>query len=154
MVSDLFGTLLQELGRALQIDLRPDANNSCLIRFGKDLRVQIELDPTGQVVVVGTELGTVPPGRYRENLFTEALKSNGLPAPRYGIFAYSRKTDHLILYEKMQIRDLTGNKIADFLPLFMEKAKIWKEALTRGEVPVAITVHTSRPPTGMFGMRP
>jgi hypothetical protein len=156
MVTDFFGTLLQELSRAVQIPgLKPDANNSCLIRFRKqnDIRIQIELDSAGLMVVIGTDLGSVAPGRYRENIFTEALKANGLPSPRYGTFAYSRKTDHLLLFEKLPIRDLTGDKVADYLKLFIEKAKVWQEALARNEVPVVITAHTSRP-MNIFGMRP
>lgn len=156
MVSDFFGTLLQELGRAIDIPkLKPDVNNSCIIRFRKqgDIRVQIELDPEGTNVIIGTDLGNVAPGRYRESIFIEALKSNGI-TPRHGIFAYSRKADHLVLFEKMPIQELTGDKVADFLKLFLEKAKVWKEALSRNEVPVVVTAHTSRPMGGIFGLRP
>lgn len=153
MVSDFFGTLLQEVARKLQIpNLQPDKNNSCQIRFGKDLRIQLEIDPSGQNLIIGTNLGTVPPGRYRENIFTEALKANNLPSANRGTFAYSRKTDSLILFEKMPLKDLTGDIVADFLVFFLEKAKIWKEAVTRGEVPVAAAGTVARP-TGMFGLR-
>lgn len=154
MVTDLFGTLLQELGKALSVELRPDEHNSCLIRFRGGLEIQIELDQQGQALLVGTDLGVVPPGRYRENLFTEALKANGMPPPRHGIFAYSRQSDHLVLFEKFSLVNLTGDKVADFLTPFMEKAKGWKEAISKNEVPVVSTTFTSHAPTGMFGLRP
>lgn len=153
MVTDHFGALLQELAQALNISkLQADANNSCLIKFKGGIRIQIEPDREEKFLIIGADLGEIPTGRYRENLFTEALKANGLPRPRYGFFAYSKPKDHLVLTEFLPMQDLRGDKIADFLPLFIEKVKLWKESIYRGEIPPSAVV-TSRP-MGMFGMRP
>lgn len=155
MITDSLGALLQELGKALKIpDLHPDRNNSCLISLPNGLKVQIELDKSGSCITIGTDIGFVPPGRYRENVFREALKANGQPYPqRNGILAYSRQADRLVLFEMLSLKDLTGEKIASALALLNEKALIWKEALARGDVPVVSSSGTSRP-MGMFGMRP
>lgn len=92
MVTDFFGSLLQELGKVLEIpDLHPDRNNSCQIVLKNGLNLQIELDRSGQFLIFGADLGVVPPGRYRENLFREALKANDMPHPIHGILAYSKK---------------------------------------------------------------
>jgi len=155
MVTDLLGSLLQELGRILEIaDLHPDRNNSCLIKLKEGFNIQLELDRSSQFLTLGADLGMVPPGKYRENLFREALKANGMPPPLYGTLAYSKRTDHLILFEKIQVRDLTGGKIAAEITPFTEKAKIWEDAVKRGDVPVINQMYTSGKSSGMFGLRP
>ena len=156
MVTDLFGTVLQELSKSMQIaELRPDKNNSCLLRLRGGLEIQIEFDRPGQFILLCSDLGAVPPGKYRENLFREALRANGLPHPIHGVLAYSRKTDHLILFEKTSVKDLNGEKIAASIPLFSQKASIWKDALERGEIPsLDQAVAGLRSTGGMFGLKP
>jgi hypothetical protein len=155
MIANLFESILQELGKTDVIpiqNLHPDGNNSCLIRLKGGLEIQIELDKSGTMLVIGCDLGSPAAGRFRENIFREALKANGLPSPRWGEFAYSQKTDHLVLFHKMHTRDLTGEKVADFLSHFLEKAFLWRDALEHNDVPVVSGTQTSRP-LGMFGLR-
>jgi hypothetical protein len=153
MVTDLFGTLLQELGPLLEIPtLHPDRQNSCLIRLKGGLNIQLELDRMGQFFIMGSDLGTVPPGKYRENLFREALKANGMPQPLNGILAYSQKTEHLILFEKMHVKDLNGDKIMAVLTPFCEKARVWRDALARGDIPALTQYYASGKPGGIFGL--
>lgn len=153
MVTDLFGALLQELAHALGVPkLEPDPNNSCMIRLKSGLIIQIELDKGGHSLIIGADLGTVPPGRYRENLFREALKANDQPHPLNGILCYSKKSDHLVLYQKINIKDLNGEKIAAEITPFAEKAFTWSEALLRGDIPAVNQAFTPRRPGGMFGL--
>lgn len=156
MVMDLFESLLQELGEIMKIqDLRPDEHNTCLIRF-KDggLEVQIEPFQKGEFLLIGCTIGVIPPGRYRENVFREALKANGLPPPRHGVFAYIAQSDRLVLFSLLSLRELNGEKIASFLTPFMEKARSWKQQIERGDVPIAETVVSGRisGPGGLFGI--
>lgn len=154
MVKDMLEALLSDIGRSLKIpDLHPDRNNSCLIDLPEpvNIKIQLEMHARTNDFLLGCDLGPVPPGRYRENLFREALKANGLPYPQHGILAYSAKTDHLILWETFNLRDLTGERIADEITPFVEKAKMWKEAMEKGEMPV---VHGMKTSMGMFGLRP
>lgn len=152
MVKELFASLLEELGRTIELpDLHPDRNHSCLITFPNELKIQLEMDSMAQHVILGCDLGAVPSGRYRENVLREALKANGLPAPHHGFLAFSNKTDHLILFDYLSTKELTGEKIADALTPFSEKAHHWKDSLTKGEMPSVGTLRTSG---GMFGLRP
>jgi len=157
MVTDLFGTLLQELGPAIEAsELHPDRNNSCLITLVSGIQIQLELDKSGQFLVLGCDLGPIQEQvKYRENLFREALKSNEQPHPNHGLLAYSKKTDHLVLFEKINIRELTGDKIAAEITPFTEKAAVWSDAIKRGDVPMISQGFTTggRGP-GMFGLRP
>ncbi|MEI8366608.1 MAG: CesT family type III secretion system chaperone [Parachlamydiaceae bacterium] len=155
MVSDLLGTLLQELGHALGIEnLHPDENNTCLIQLQNGQQIQIEMDKAGEFVLIGSVLGTVPPGRYRENLLKEALKANGMPHPIHGVLCFSTKTDHLIMFQKISLRDLRGEKIAAEITPFLDKAAIWWDAVKAGVVPL-LNQHEGggRSAGGMFGLR-
>jgi hypothetical protein len=155
MVTDFLGVMLQEMGTNLEIpDLHPDRNNTCQIRLKSGLDIQIELDKSGQFIVLGADLGTVPPGKYRENLFREALKANDMPYPNHGTLAYSKKSDHLVLFERMNIKDLNGEKVAVEITPFSEKALIWKDALQRGDIPPLNQSYMAQSSGGMFGLRP
>jgi|688.fasta_scaffold08073_7 hypothetical protein len=152
MVKEIFESLLEELGKVLNIPtLHPDRNRSCLIQMPNDIQLQIEMDSYGQNICLGCDLGPIPPGRYRANFFREALKANAQPSPLNGILAYSQKTEHVVLFEYLPLKDLTGEKIADALGPFMEKGILWKEALSKGEIPALSGSHSSG---GMFGLRP
>lgn len=155
MVVDLFESILQDIGKAMNIpDIHADANNSCLIAFDTGIEVQIEPFERDDFLLIVCNLGEVPPGRYREDVFREALKSNGLPHPRYGTFAYSKQSDHLLLFGLISFREINGEKVASFIYPFMEKAAAWKQALERGDVPLANTMTTSQTsgPGGLFGL--
>jgi len=155
MVTDLLGVILQELSKSLNIpNLHPDSNNSCLIKMPNGLEIQIELDRSRQFLLLGSDLGIVAPGKYRENLFKEALKANDMPHPIHGTLSYSKKSDHLVMFEKIQVTELNGEKIAAEITPFMEKALVWSDALKRGDIPVANQMHTSDKSSGMFGLKP
>ena len=156
MVTDQFGTLLEEISREMKIGpLISDKNNTCQIRLKTGLEFQIEMDKAHQFLIIGADLGVIPPGRYRENILREALKANGLPHPLYGIFAYSKKKNSLILFMRLNLSELTGQKVAEFLQPFTEKGLAWMRAIARGEVPVVASIYTSgRSGMGMFGLRP
>lgn len=153
MVTDIFGALLSDLGRLLSIpDLKPDKNNCCLIKLPSDARIQLEISKDGDNLIVTSEIGFVTPGRYRIDVFREALKTNTMPLPHWGIFAWSKKADVLIFYKKIPLKDLTAEKIASFIPSFAEIAMKWKDAIARGEVPVVATVYTSPKGGGLFSL--
>jgi len=156
MVKDAFDSVLQELGDALNIDdLRLDNANTCFIKFDNQLEVYIEPYEKGEWMLISTEIGEVPGGRYREDVFREALKANGLSPPRYGTFAYSEQSSRLLLFGMLSLRELNGEKIATYLSPFLEKALKWKNAVSAGDIPLADTMTTVRRagPMGMFGIR-
>lgn len=156
MVSDRFGMLLEEMGKVLEIpDLHPDSNNSCLIKFKDGLQIQFELDrQSGEFLIIGTDFGEVAAGKYRENIFLEALKANGRPLPRNGTLAFSVQANHLIMFEMLPINELRGSAVAEFLVPFSAKARIWKEAVERGVMPaIAAEYGVPAPPGGVFGLK-
>lgn len=151
MVSGLYEGLLEELGRSLGLTLFPDENYSCLIRLPNKLEVQVEMDPSGKKMVLGTYLGQLPPGRYREMVFYEALRMNGMPPPHVGTFAYSNKMDKLVLFRWIDLHEMTGEKIAKMLKPFSERAVYWRDAIAAGQVPVVEGISLQEH-SGMFGL--
>lgn len=150
---DLFESLLNEFGKVVNMELHTDANNACLIKLPNDgPGIQLELDKTGNFLVMVSNIGFIPPGRYRETLFKEALRLNNQPHPRNGTFAYSKKADQLVLMEQIPIKDINGEKIASVYTPFSEKAALWKEAITHGEVPSTASGSYRKAGTGMFGL--
>jgi hypothetical protein len=135
MIADRFGTLIEELGTALKVKLAPDAHNACRIRFKDKLAVHIEPDSLGDEVQMIIEIGKPGDGKYRQSLLREALRANGVPPPRLGIFCYGQKSDALLLYHTLPMEDLNGAYLADVLGQLAEKARLWRDAISRGEVP-------------------
>jgi hypothetical protein len=153
MVTDQYGNLLEELGKLIGIpDLHPDANNSCLLKFENEVSARIEMFKSG-FLIIAADLDVPTPGKYRETLFEEALKANGLPHPRYGTLAFRKKNDHLMLFDTFSLDTISPTKIAQFLPPFVEKASIWKEAIAKGNIPTVSSSGTVKS-SGMFGLAP
>ena len=154
MVMELFEALLDEFSKATHIGpFKPDSNNSCLLVLPNGTRIQLDIDSSQTFFTIGAEVGFIPAGRYRENVFREALRANNLPPPRWGNFAYSKKKDQLILFTELPLKDLNGEKIASTFGPFSEKAHHWQDAISKGEVPSltgAFSSHESG--TGMFGL--
>lgn len=160
MVASRLEILLQELGQTnMMVGLmttmqswRPNASNTCLIPMPDGLNVQLEMDKAEKNLMVGCVLGNVPASPYRNRLFIEALRANGLPPPRYGIFAYSSRTQNMVLFDYLDMRDLTGYKASEYLMPFLDKAKIWKEAIDSGNIPSGAPQAAGGRPS-VFGLR-
>jgi hypothetical protein len=153
MVSSQFGALLKEFESVFNIQLEPDENNSCLINLGVGISVQIEMDRYGKLLI-GSRLGAVHMGRFRDNLIRQALKSNDSTPHSTGILGFSQKSNQLILFAKLDPLQLNHHQIINLLPLFINKAKLWKEAIEKGEVPdiTAANTASNKQPSGLFGL--
>jgi hypothetical protein len=155
MVTDLFGSILEDAGKVLGIPLVADSKNRCLITFPTGTEVQIEVDSSvGSYIMIASDLGSPTPGAYRVNVFREALKSNGLPPPRNGIFAYAKKKDSLFLYAQLPLEGTSGQLLAESLTPFIQKAELWRGAIATGQTPSFRENESSVPSGGgMFGLR-
>ena len=153
MITGQLGILLKELSRVLRIpNLHPDSYDSCLLRLQNGLEIQIELDKRQNSLIIGTNLGEIPLGRYREDLFEAALRANG-EKNRIGVLAYSAQRDNLVLFEMLPLKDLTGSHVGDFITPFSEKALKWKEAIRFNQVPQIESSNFSNK-RGIFGLTP
>lgn len=138
MVTDQFGTLIQELAKALGYNISVDVEDSCALPLPNGMVVQMEIADQQEFFIMAAEVGNVPIGRYRENIFREAMLYNGL-TERVGTFAYSEIDDVMMLFREMPLQNLNGEKIAMALIPLSKKASTWNKAITQGEMPPAET---------------
>lgn len=154
MDSDFFSALLSELSQAWQVpDLHPDRNNTCMVHLRDGLDLWMQTDEEKRVFIVLADLGRMPSGAQRTALYRAALKDNGKPPPRNGVFAYSREADSLVLFKLIPLQNLRGDQIADALAPLIEKANLWRNAMANGEIPSVDSMRTSDR-MGLFGLRP
>lgn len=158
MISNIYESLLLELSEPLKCEqLVPDPNNTCLIALKEGIDVQIEPDPEGERLIIGCNIGVIPPGGYRASVFIEALKFNGLPSPQLGAFAFNSDNDQLVFFTKLRMQNLTGQQVYEYLTKFTAKALTWKKEIDAGRVP-QVETESSKFITGRragpFGMTP
>lgn len=115
-------------------DLRPDSNRACLLVFNEEIRIQLELDITGEFLLLGSMLIDLPPGKFRENILKAALKANNMIDISPGILAFVARANRLVLFEKIHISDTAPDPLYKKIIQFFNKAENWKHAIERGEV--------------------
>jgi hypothetical protein len=153
MVAERFKILLEELGQAMNIALEPDVHNACRLHFKDDFNLTMQPNPALDTLRVIVEIAKPGEGKYRENLMREALKNNGSPPPRVGIFAYSPKADMLLLCDQIPMEELNGLRLAEIIKQLTDRAREWKEAISRGEIPVFRGKSPTGFGSGIFGLR-
>jgi hypothetical protein len=129
-----FQDILNKLSVIIHTPLYSDKKRAVRLTINQKLHIQIEDEEPNDRILLATFVAEIPPGRYRENLLKEGLKSNALPV-RHGTFAYSERNNQLALFEYVPYDNLTGEKLADRLAVFIEKALHWKQAIENGTLP-------------------
>jgi len=146
----LFGGLMEELGTLLDTELKPDHLNTCKLLHPDGLVVQIEVDRDESRLLIGSLIGTLPPGRFRQDFLEQILKINYIDF-HIGTFGYAKKSSELYLYAYLPVKNLNGKQIANFLEPFNEKARSWSASLASNTVPV-VTAPAPKKSSGMFGL--
>jgi len=133
MTMDNFAILLADLGALIQVPLHPDHHRACNLVINGELHVQLKEEDKDRILVAAF-ISEIPAGKFREHILLETLKENTL-FPRTGNFCYSERNNQLALYAYVYFPGLDGDKMADFLEKFLEKAFSWKTALQTGQLP-------------------
>lgn len=149
-----FNEMIDELAKILNIKLSPDSNGVCLIKFPNGLNLQLERQKGSSDVFIVAELGNLFVGRYREDVLMAALRANGAPYPRVGIFAFSTPVENLVLFERVPENFVSGLKVFEIMMPLAYKAKLWKDHLARGSIPTheEQKLPTEKTQRGMFGL--
>ncbi len=156
MVKTQLEIILEELGRSSLIamaSLRPNDKNTCVIPLPDGMKIQVEMDKYEKNLIIGCILGEVEAGHYRNSLFQAALIANGLPYPRYGVLAYGKSNHKLVLHDTISMYELNGEKVAEYLGFFLEKARTWKQAIEGGNVPHISGAYGSKGAVSVFGLK-
>lgn len=128
---DRFQELLAGLGQLIGIPLHTDKRGNCKLSIRGELFVQLEFDPVHDRMLMATFICEMPPGKLRENIFRDALKSH-YPFPNLGTLSYSERNNNLSLHLYLSLQGLTPQKCAETLAAFIKKAKRWKEGVATG----------------------
>jgi len=147
---DKFEELLNELGNILGVSLHPDQMHSCTILIDEKMKLQLEMQKNKENLLLGAHICVVEPGRFRENVLGEALKTNNLSYPQVGTLGYSAYNNQLALFDVLSVDEMTGQKLADYLSLFIAKALEWRDAIEAGNTsPLPLTEEEGPKPFGM-----
>ena len=130
-----FHLLMDDLGNLLDTTLIPDKLGACVLNFDDEISVQIEPDAAGHNLILAANIGEIPAGKFRENLLATGLKYNAI-YPRIGTFAYLARKNLLVFFHTLKLEGLQADLIAATLPPFMNLAKLWKQDVAKGVVPV------------------
>jgi hypothetical protein len=153
MVTDRFGVLIEELAAVTQMKLTPDSHGAIMIRYKDKLEAYVEPDALGDFVHVLIEIGKPGEGKYRENILREALRANGQPEPRLGTFSYGQKRESLLIFETVSMEDLTGARLSELMTQLSDKARVWRDAISRGELPPIQSAAAPVRSEGFMGLR-
>ena len=124
--------ILKNLGDMINISLEPDSEGLCAIRVDDKLTFEIQPDPSQEQILIGSLLTEIPPGKFKENVFTQTLKANN-QIPRRGCFAFNEETSELVLFEYIFLHNLKAKHLKNILAEFIEKAMNWKESIEAGQ---------------------
>lgn len=133
MVSNQYEAVLRDFGDYFKCQLVPDVNNTCLIHIPNSVKIQIELDRKGKVVIA-SRLGVLQ-GGFRDIALREALKANDYYDPSSGSFGLGKKSNNLMLFLVIDLDHLNPDKINTVMPAFIAKAKLWADGIKSGNLP-------------------
>lgn len=149
---DPFAQLLNDLSLLLDTHLCPDKRGACKLNIDDTLHVQLEPNDTREKLLLFCFLSEIPPGKFRENVLRDALKTNADPST-LGIFGFSERNNQLVLFANLNFPYLTAKEILDFLHLFIAKAQTWKQAITTGQTS-NLCPETIQKPLSLFDIKP
>ncbi|SCA62960.1 Uncharacterized protein SCG7109_AG_00080 [Chlamydiales bacterium SCGC AG-110-M15] len=127
--------VVEALGRLLVLPAKVDPQGGYQAILNDKMRFRIEINENIKWVNIIADLGEVPPGAYRLNLFKAALRANGAFGPRAGTMGFAENNRHMLLFDKLYIYDLTEDSLQIALGPFIEKGLIWTDHIAAGSLP-------------------
>jgi len=128
-----FTDLIEELGELTDQDITAELNQTCRLKVNETMYVQLEVDPTSEFILTTVEISEIPPGRFRENILKDALKSNFLVEVNHSVLAYLGVDNKLILYEYIYAHALTGETLYEHIHRLVTRGEKWKNAIDSGQ---------------------
>jgi hypothetical protein len=128
---DAFAQLLSDLGALLDTPLAPDKRGACRLNIEDTLHVQLESDANRERLLLWCFIAEIPPGKFRENVLRDALKSNADTST--GTFGFSERNNQLLLFSYLNFSSLHAKAMLEFLHVFIAKAHAWQQAIATGQ---------------------
>ena len=127
-----FHDLIHELGEYMGEEFKVDANGSITLRINETLKVQIELEPTGERIILTSMIIEIPPGKFRETILKDSLKANFLAEDKIGTLSYLEKENVLVLFQFLEARSITKEILHENLLELIDRAQKWHSAIEAG----------------------
>lgn len=127
-----FIDVLDELSDELGIDVEPDLHGLCTLMINEKVKVQLEVDVTGENIMMASLITELPPGKFRERILKDALKANYLAEENHGVLSYTGPDNALVLILNIHMHGLTGKELYEHLSIFVERAQGWQRAIDEG----------------------
>ena len=148
-----FEELLVQLSHFLHIPLHVDHNSSCLLQIREKIQIQLQLDSMQNNLWMVCFAVEIPPGKFRENVLKEALKTNNLPDPISAVISYIPQTNRLVLHQIFPLNILNGERLAAYFGSFLEQVESWIQAIEQGRPAPVLIASDERSPTP-FDIKP
>lgn len=129
---EAFRQILYDLSELLSEDLFIDKHGVCRIVFNETIVFQLELDPYEQHLFLISPIAEVPPGKYREQVFKEALKDCARSKGSEGVLSFAPTQNKLCYHLQLPLERVNGDRLATALEMAVPKVESWMEALNRG----------------------
>lgn len=147
---DRFQEILNELSLLLDTPLDPDRRGACRLNVHQTLHVQIECQAERNRLILMSFVCEIPPGKFRETVLKDALKSN-YPRPKSGTLAFCEKKNELSLFEFISLEQLSGQKLQERLNAFIDKVTLWQQAVANANTATLVPQAKILSP-GIFGL--
>ncbi|MDE3055358.1 MAG: CesT family type III secretion system chaperone [Verrucomicrobiota bacterium] len=132
-MTNTFLYLLEEFGKIIHLPLRVDQKGACSLLLPEEFLVQLQPDNAEQNLFFFAPIVPLPPGKYREEVLLEGLKTNASQDPLFGTVAYLEKSNELVLYQSYPLNMLDGERLANLFAGFVEMGMQWKKAILAGK---------------------
>lgn len=146
-----FAQILADLGELIDEDLFPDDVGACRLNMNEKFCMQLQQDESQRFLHIITTITEVPPGKYRENVLSEALKENERTRGTLGAFGFSDKLNSLMHFVSLPLDEVTGSSLGDELEILVPYLETWYDALQSGQAGPNPTNASGPSP---FNMRP
>ncbi len=128
-----FYDLIDELSEFFNEPLIAEVNDTCKLLVNEKIEVQIEMDFMGEFIIIAAIISELPPGKFRENILKDALKSNHLIDSHRSFLAYIGVNNQLIVSENLFAHAITAEQLYNNIIALTKRAKKWQDAINRGE---------------------
>ncbi len=124
--------LIAQLSERLKREIYPDINNIVVLLIEKRVKIHIEIDSMEEFITIGAFITELPPGKFRENILKDALKSNFDEHKNPGILSYMARENVLALHSKFALSGLTIDSLMQSLKHLTKRARLWQDAINEG----------------------
>lgn len=131
-MTDRFTELIRELANVFGLPLFVDHNKACVLQIHEKIRIQLQSNLEETHLLMACIAIEIPPGKFRENVLKEGLKTNSLPDPRPAIVGYLAQNNHLAFHQSLPFNILDGQRLAGFFSVFLTEVEKWIKAIEEG----------------------